>query len=91
VYLSALCGEITVTAKDRRDTQRDAEKTFSRKEESANLLRSAAEPQPKFFFSAALCVSQRLCGEITVTAKDHRHTQRDAEKALVLKAKFQAV
>jgi hypothetical protein len=40
-YLRALCGEIAVTAEDRRDTQRDAEKTtFSRKEESAYLLRA---------------------------------------------------
>jgi hypothetical protein len=37
-YLSALCGEITVTAEDRRDTQRTAEKTFSRKKRRSAYL-----------------------------------------------------
>jgi hypothetical protein len=39
-YLSALCGEITVTAEDRRDTQRAAEKTFQEDAQDAENHRN---------------------------------------------------
>jgi hypothetical protein len=42
-YLSALCGEITVTGEDRRDTQRAQRKPSQGKNESAYLLRGGVE------------------------------------------------
>jgi hypothetical protein len=63
--LGSLCGDITVTAEDRRDTQREAEKTFSRiKEESAYLLRSFAQKVPR----------------VSILTRDRRHSHAKAQR-----------
>jgi hypothetical protein len=72
-YLSALCGEITVTAEDRRDTQRGAEKTFSEKNLRTcqalhksercgeGLSRKGAKTQSAAAFRRVFFAPSRLC------------------------------
>jgi hypothetical protein len=71
-YLSALCGEITVTAETAEIRREGLFPRIKTRHGKRNL-------------SAASAYLSALCGEITVTAEARGDTQRHAERGVISK------